>query len=116
VFDFSRLIVKHSTSFTVIEETEGHYDQDNGGVWVPGTEQESTVTGAVLPLSSDELRYDQNGTYATADRKIYIYTELKKGQRVIHNGKEYTIHEDKNYSPQAGVYIYYAKRVGGADD
>lgn len=115
MFDFSRLIEEHSTQFTVIIETEGHYDQDNGGIWVPGTGQEITLDGAILPLSSDELRHDANGTYTTADRKIFVYTELKKGQRINHKGKEYTIHEDKDYSSQSGVYVYYAKRAGVDD-
>lgn len=116
MLDFSRLISKYSTTFTVIKEIEGHYDQDNGGMWVPGTEQEVTVTGAVLPLSTKELRYDQNGIYTTADRKIYVYTKLKDGQRLNYDGKEYTIHEEKDYSLQSGVYIYYAKRAGDVDD
>lgn len=112
MFDFSRLIDKYAAPFTVIDDVEGYYDQDNGGVWVSEVAREIPVIGAVLPLTSEELKYDQNGTYTTADKKIFIYLKLKRGQRVIFDGKEYTVQEEKNYSPQAGVYIYYARRAG----
>ena len=114
--DFSRLIQKYTVPFVMLEETDGQYDQDNGGIWVPGAVQEVPVSGAVLPLSNEDIRYDESGTYTAKDRKIFTYTELKLGRKVIVAGIDYTLQEEKDYGRQAGIYIYFAKRAGGVDE
>lgn len=73
------------------------------------------MEGIILPLSTDELRHEQNGRYTAKDRKIYVTTPLKMGQRIEYKDQVYTIDTNKPYEDYADVYIYYAKGKGVGD-
>jgi len=114
MYNFKRLINKYSkTPVFYLEETEGYYDYSNGGVYVPGGVEPTKFEGAVVPLSNEDLNYDEGGTYTTQDRKLYTYNDLKKGQKIEHKELVYTIQEKKDYSDfDIGLNIYFVKRVG----
>lgn len=121
MFDFRDIIKKYGKTIYVIEETEGYYDYDNGGEWVPGQREEVGVTAAILQISTKELnsqtaQYGEGGLYTTDDRKIYIHKALEVGQQVIDRedtaNKAYTIDREVDYSYHAnGLRVYYARRV-----
>ena len=71
-----------------------------------------TMEGIILPLTNDELQHESNGVYTTKDRKIYVTSPLKIGQRIEYKNQLYTIDSEKDYSDYADVYIYFAKGVG----
>ncbi len=75
----------------------------------PGTVDQQ---GIILPLSTDDLKFSEGGTYSVHDRKIYTALPLKMGSEIKYDGNTYTIHAEKDYSQQADVYIYFAKRIG----
>lgn len=101
------------TTLTYISHGEGHYDYENGGVWVDGAPTEITFKGAVLPLSYKDLRYDAGGTYTVKDKKIYTYNTFEEGEKVTYEGADYTIQKSKDYSRLgSGLQIYIMKWGG----
>ena len=114
MFDFKRLIKKYSkVPAYQIKETDGYRDHENGGIYVPGTTEEILIDGAVVPLSNEDLNFDEGGTYASEDRKLYCYKEMKKGTKVKHKDKTYTVMESKDYSDfDIDLFIYVLKRGG----
>lgn len=99
------------TTLNHISYTDGHYDYDNGGVWVDGTMVEKPFQGALLPLSYEDLKYDKGGTYTSEDQKLYTYTAFQKGEKIVDNGIEYAVAQDKNHNRYGGgLHIYILKR------
>lgn len=115
-FNFKRLIKKYA-KFPVYElkETEGYSDVNQGGIWIPGKVREVLIEdAAVVPLSNDDLKYGEGGTYTTEDKKLYCYTELDKGTKIKHKEKDYTVMESRDYEDfDIGLFIYMIKRGGG---
>lgn len=67
--------------------------------------------GIVLPLSTDDLKFSEGGSFSIHDRKIYTDEKLDIGSTIEYQDDPYTIRAAKDYSEQADIYIYYAKRV-----
>ena len=113
MFNFKRLIKKYGKApVTIKRYGQGHYDYENGGVWVKGEEEIIDIEGAVVPLSNSDLNYGEGGTYSSEDRKIYTYTEIGLGSKVTHKEKEYTVQEGKDYTDfDNGLNLYFMKRV-----
>ncbi|MBC3889512.1 hypothetical protein GH810_14455 [Acetobacterium paludosum] len=98
-------------TLTRTSRAEGHYDYENGGIWVDGAPTEISFKGAVLPLSYKDLKYDSGGTYTVDDRKLYTYNSFDTGEKINHGGTPYTILEDKDYSQfGGGLHVYIIKR------
>lgn len=115
MYNFKRLISKYSKEPVYkLEQGEGYNDWNNGGVWVEGEIEETLIpNGAVLPLSKDELEYDEGGTYNQEDRKMYCYEEVEKGTKIKHKNKTYTIQESLSYGDfDIDLNIYFIKRGG----
>lgn len=120
MFNFKRLIKKYSKSpVFIVEEKEGYRDPDQGGIWIPGTTKEIEIKGvaAVVPLSNEDLKFDEGGTYSIEDRKLYCYKEIAKGTKIKHKNRVYTVLERKPYDDfdegdleDDGLYIYFIKR------
>lgn len=113
MFDLRRLIKKYSRyPAYIIRDMEGYYDYSNGGVWVDGIPYEIILEGAVVPLSNEDLKYDENGTYSSEDRKLYTYTEVAKGEKIRHKDLIYTVQEKKDYTDfDLDLNIYFMKRA-----
>jgi len=116
VFNFKRLIQKYSKyPVYILRETEGDNDWKQGGIWVPGKIEEIEIEGAVVPLSNEDLKFDEGGTYNFEDRKLYCYKEISKGEKIKHKDKIYMVLERKDYTDfDDGLFIYILKR-GEAD-
>ncbi|HBQ85282.1 MAG TPA: hypothetical protein DD811_02200 [Syntrophomonas sp.] len=116
MFDFHNLIERYSSAITIISQSEGYHDYENGGIWVPGTEDRIETSGAVLPLSSrelnEQLQYGEGGAYTRSDRKLYTHEDLETGELLEHSGNRYTVAEKMDYADIAsGLRIYYIRRV-----
>jgi len=95
----------------ILRETEGYHDYSKGGIWVPGVIEEVEIEGAVVPLTNEDLKFDEGGTYNFEDRKLYSYNEISNGEKIKHKDKTYTVLERKDYSDfDKGLYIYFMKR------
>ena len=115
MYNFKRLIKKYAKSPVYeLVETDGYRDYENGGIWVGGTMEEILIEdGAVIPLSNDDLKLDEGGTYTIQDKKLYCYKEMKAGTKVKYKEKEYTVMESKDYADfDIGLFIYILKRGG----
>lgn len=120
MFDFTKLIEKYGKKILIVEESEGYYDYDNGGTWVPGQSQEEEVTAALLPINKNELnslnaQYGEGGRYMTDDKKLYIHRQMKIGQQLIDGSagddKIYTCDKEADYSDYAnGLRMYIVRR------
>lgn len=109
------LPAEYLVDFSKVEKTGGQYDQQTG-IYQEGQENPVAAKGIILPLSNDDLKYAEAGTYTVHDRKIYISEPLTIGQEIEYKGVRYTVRAEKDYSEQADVYIYLAQRVGEAND
>lgn len=95
----------------MVVETGGFYDYANGGMWQEGNTNLVEKQGATVPLTNQDLQYDENGTYTTEDRKIYTYEDMVKGDIIEYDDMRYTIQEKKDYSEyDDGLYLYWARR------
>jgi len=107
-FLFSDFIDEFKVTFVAAnEQTEGHYD-DNGD-YIPGANIPVLMDGILLPLTENDLKYSEAGTYSTQDKKIYTLEPLEIGQTINYKGVDYTIQSFKDYSDYADVYVYYAR-------
>ena len=67
------------------------------------------MEGIILPLTENDLKYSEAGTYSVKDKKIYTTQPLELGQVIEYKGDKYTIQSFKDYSDYADVYIYLAR-------
>lgn len=113
MFDFKRLIDKYSKSLPqkLSATGEGHYDYENGGIWVESTGVWTEFEGAVVPLDRDDLKYLDNNVYTSHDRKVYCYEDMNLNDKIKHKDMVYTIQEMSDYSDYAdGLRIYYMRK------
>lgn len=118
MFNFKRLVKKYSKyPAYLLKETQGYNDYSKGGVWVHGEIEEIEIEGAVVPLSNEDLKFDEGGTYDFEDRKLYCYKEISKGEKIKHKDKIYRVLERKPYGDfdegdleDDGLFIYFIKR------
>lgn len=112
LFDFKGLIKRfglHPPSLLV--SSGGYFDYENGGVYVEGSITLEEFNGAVVPLSPDDLKFEDAGKYNKQDRKLYCYEDFEVGAKVKHKGDVFTIDQRKDYADFAdGLRIYYMVR------
>ena len=104
LFNFKRLVDKYSKikPFALIE---------NGGEYTKGSISKQEFDGAVVPLSMQELRYEENGKYKSEDRKLYCYKQFETGDKIEHKNHVYTVDKKKDYSDfDDNLNIYYLVR------
>ena len=106
-FEFADFVDEFKVPFVAIAESEGSWSND--GVWMPGGTTETPMEGIVLPLTEDDLKYAEAGTYSVKDKKIYTTQALEMGSKVEYKGDRYTIQNFKDYSEYADVFIYYMR-------
>ncbi|KGF35862.1 hypothetical protein HMPREF2134_03240 [Peptoniphilus lacrimalis DNF00528] len=123
MFDFKNLVANYSKGTTkALIKSEGYYDQEKGGIYVPGEEINLIlIPAAIVPLSNDDLKFDEGGNYSYDNRKLYCYKQLEKGT-LIENiqsygvTKTYKILGEKDYSDyDDGLYIYIVERADRDD-
>lgn len=123
LFNFKRLIDKYSQgTIKALTKTEGYYDMENAGNWVEGqTIEQAICPGALVPLSSEDLKLGEAGTYIESDRKLYCYQRLEKGTKIAYTNNSgiqrlYTMMSAKDYSDyDTGLYIYILRRADRND-
>lgn len=100
---FKEVIDQISVPFIAFIENEGQYIN---GKWVNGKPTEFPMSGIILPLSNDDLKYVENGTYTVKEKKVYTTVPLEIGTQVMYKNDFYTIQAFKDYSEFTDVCIY----------
>jgi hypothetical protein len=105
-FEFADFIEEFKVPFIYYQKTEGYWSK---GDYVEGNETPVQMYGIILPLSEDDLQYEEAGTYSVKDKKIYTTVPLQLNREIEYKGDRYTIQNFKDYSDYADVYIYLAR-------
>jgi hypothetical protein len=105
---FKEMVEENSVPFIAYVESTGHYT-DNGDWTLYGNPTTVKMDGIILPLSDDDLKYTETGTYSTKDRKIITTQPLEFNQKIEYKDTVYTVQNFKDYSDYADVFIYYAR-------
>lgn len=104
---FKEVIDENSVPFTVLSDSnEGQYIN---GKWVPNVPKEETKTGVILPLSNDDLKYIESGTYTVKEKKLLTTEPIEIGTKIRYKGDEYTLQAFKDYTEYTDVHIYLMK-------
>lgn len=106
-FEFADFVDEFRVDFTSFEITEGYWSDE--GDYVPGGTEEVPSYGIMLPLTQNDLKYSEAGTFSTNDKKIYTVEPLTLRQEIEYKGARYTIQSFKDYSDYADVFIYLAR-------
>jgi hypothetical protein len=109
-FEFAEFVDEFKVPFTAIQSEDVQW-QDNGDP-IPGDKPPVQMEGIILPLTENDLKYSEAGTYSVKDKKIYTTQPLELGQVIEYKGDPYTIQSFKDYSDYADVYIYLARYRG----
>lgn len=119
LFNFKSLIRKFGKYPPIkIVEQDGHYDYENGGIYVNGPSTEEEFEGAVVPFSTSDLKFEENGRYKKEDRKLYCYEHFEVGDKIRHKGLVYMVDQKKDYSDfddALGIYYIVRGDVVGID-
>lgn len=118
LYNFKKLISKYSKGIvTALIETDGYYDMSDSGRWKDGVKKElRLIPAAIVPMTRDDLKFDEGGHYSNDNRKLYCYQPLEKGT-IIKNlqskgiEKTYKILAEKDYSDyDDNLHIYILER------
>lgn len=110
-FDFSGLIDKYETDFTVVSEAKGGYD--DSGEYVKGEISEQQMSGAIIAYSEEKV-YRSEGTLTQQDRLLIMQepvSEALLGAEVLYQNKMYRIEDNTENAEFTGVYQYTLKYV-----
>lgn len=112
LFNFKYLVNRYSKIKPVaLIENGGYYDYENGGEYVKGSIAKEEFEGAVVPFSTQELKYEENGRYKSEDRKLYCYRHFEVGDKIEHKNYVFTVDKKKDYSDfDDKLNIYYLVR------
>lgn len=103
-FEFADFVDEFRVPLLYLDHQEGFWNDE--GDYVEEQELPRPMSGIVLPLSDDDLRYAEAGTFSKREKKVYTTIPLQEGRQVEYNGDRYTIQSFRDYSEYADVYIY----------
>lgn len=107
-FEFADFVEEFKVPFVYVVQQEGYWDKVTGD-YIESSEVPVAMEGIVLPLSEDDMRYSEAGTYTDKDKKLYTVQPLELGRKLIYKGDAYTIQSFRDYSEYADVFIYIAR-------
>lgn len=111
MFNFGNMVDRYGTECKRLGQKSGSWEDD--GDWIEGDEETTSFfIGAVGPLSVDDLKYVEDGTYSERDRRLYTTEKFKLKQKFEHEGVPYTIQNEVPYGNLSDVYIYIARWAG----
>ena len=111
-FDFSRLIRKYSTDFTVITTASGGGFDDMGEA-IKEEAQEIKMNGAIISHKESKI-FRAEGTLTANDRRLFLLQPIDGkliGATAVYNGKKYNIEDCTENAQFTGVWAYTLKYV-----
>lgn len=117
LFNFEELFATFYMEIKVYRNPVGYRDYSNGGQWIESLPADGIkpkrISGIVVPLSNEDLQFDQSGTYTQEDRKVYLRIPdiLDKGDEVEFKGKRYRVMRKRDYQEvYADFNMYICQR------
>lgn len=114
-FDFSSLIAKYTTDFTVITRNADGYD--DRGVWQKGQETRTKTKGAIIAFKESKI-FRSDGKITAKDKQLFMTKALPQaliGASVEHKGQRYMIESELENAEFTGVYSYLLRWVSAFD-
>lgn len=110
------LIDRRGLPLFLVHETDGYFDQANGGKWTVPTKSTQTLKAIVVPAQNEEVQFDNGGAHAALYKKVYVQRAIAKNSKVLFKGLPYTVMESIDYADHAnGLWIYFIKRTDAND-
>lgn len=106
---FKEVIEQNSVPFIAFVNQEGQYIN---GKWVPSKPTEVPMTGIILPLNNDDLKYIESGVYTVKEKKLYVVEPIKINTKVKYKGDIYTVQSFKDLTDFTDVHIYLMRYQG----
>lgn len=103
-FEFADFVDEFQVPFVYFDHQEGYWNHE--GDYIEEKDEPIPMTGIVLPLTENDLKYAEAGTYSQKEKKVYTTVPLQEGREVEYKGDKYTIQSFKDYSEYADVFIY----------
>jgi len=89
--DFPEVFREFQEAFNIVHPGIQYRDFDMGGAAIYAPPTEEMMNGIIMPLTSDDIRYSEGGTYTRRDIKIYLPETI-------------------------GYSVYFAKRIDKEDE
>ena len=102
-----------------VRKKDGDYDSENGGQWVPGTEERIPFKGVILPVTSKDLMREEIGTYSLHNQKVYTngYSLAIGAQMYDPEGNmSYTVKQELGYNSIHPQKRYLIEAKGKAEE
>ena len=102
-----------------VRKKEGDYDSENGGQWVPGTEERIPFKGVILPVTSKDLMREEIGTYSLHNQKVDTngYSLAIGAQMYDPEGNmSYTVKQELGYNSIHPQKRYLIEAKGKAEE
>lgn len=113
-YNFSRLIQKYMTEFTVLLPSSGSYDES--GEYVKGKAVEKVLNGAIISVDEKTAyRYQDRytgGKLTTQDKRLFMLEPIDDAlisATVKYSGNRYKIESGLENAEFTGVYDYILK-------
>ncbi|WP_042226880.1 hypothetical protein [Paenibacillus popilliae] len=111
-FNLGRIVRKYAVPYTLIRQGEGHYD--SVGVYHDSESIQTVLHGSIQPLGDRLLQLD-GGRYSEDDRQLFTTYRHQNGDIIEHQGRQYTVDADDNWTAYSDVNEYRLKRVSTHD-
>lgn len=114
-FNFSNLITKYKSSFTVITPSEGQW---NAGEWVEGEPSKTILEGAIISFKESKIIRSE-GTLTTKDKRLFMLEKIDdalKGSKVIYDDYVYSIEDCTENAKFTNVYAYTLRYVSAFEE
>ena len=112
-FNFTRLVEKYSSDFTVITYSESEDKYDDRGYRVKGDEKETTLKGAILSRGESVI-FRSDGKLTAKDKRLFMLTPIDNAllnAKVVYDNDIYEIQSSTDNSKFTGVWAYVMKYV-----
>jgi hypothetical protein len=111
-FNFGGVLRRYELPYILVRQGEGSYN--SVGVYRPPEKERIALRGSIQPLGDRLLQLD-GGRYSEDDRKLFSRYRHQNGDVIEHEGRQYTIEMDDNWSGYSDVNEHNMKRVSTHD-
>lgn len=111
-FNFGGILRRYELPYFLIKQLEGAYN--SVGVYRPPEPERIALRGSIQPMGDRLLQLD-GGRYSEDDRMLFTSYRHQNGDVIEHDGRQYTVEMDDNWSGYSDVSEYKMKRVSTHD-